>query len=109
MIELTWEDFVTRYEPIKQSNRKGIIGYLLNIKLQDEVLDKEGKRSTQGKVNFDKALLTYAMYVWSMGEDGKLRNGKKFHNTTAYVICKLPHYTDEEIFINLSKQPKKKK
>jgi hypothetical protein len=104
--ELTWEEFKERYSPVKQTERKGINRYLLDvysvveINIKDTVIRKE----RVNRENYNKAIYTYSMYVWTLVDDNTIVSGKRFDKAIGYIICEIPHYMEELIKVNLKEE-----
>lgn len=98
-MELTFEEFKKVYEPVQQSERKGINRYLINIK-DPELVEVDGKATRKGKLNNENLKNHYDMYIWTLTEDLILISGKNFINPVGYVVCKVPHDVEEKVIVN---------
>jgi hypothetical protein len=103
-IELTWEEFKERYAPIKQTEKKGFNRYFLDVFTTVEVPIKDTviKKQRVHRENYNKALMAYSMYVWTVLLDGTIVSGKRFGNAVGYIICERPHYIEDTIKIKLT-------
>jgi hypothetical protein len=104
--ELNWEQFKELYSPVKQTERKGVNRFLLDVFSVEEV-PVRGTVILKEKINrenYNKALTAYAMYVWTLVDETTIISGKRFDRAIGYIICDVPHYTDELITVKINKE-----
>jgi hypothetical protein len=92
MTELTFEEFKTIYKPVKQHQKHGLAKYLLEVFSEHEVEASTKKiiKHVVNRINFQKALCKYVMYVWTHTVEGTLVPGRRVHNALGYIICEEP-------------------